>query len=89
MSEYWEISIPAMLEKAGIKATSEQVALLVDFWQGASLVQQDYEAPTERPEPAKPLTKILEKKEWWRDTSNLCGSDWVIAKQIHALIASR
>jgi hypothetical protein len=87
--EYWKDAVAEALEAEGVTATDEQITALAGWMQSAAECRG---AGDPVPEPASVKvepTAAPSQKEWWRDRSQLVGSDWVLSGRIHDLIASR
>jgi len=87
--EYWKEAVAEALEAEGVEATDKQIAAVAGWMKSAADCRQ-----SSAPVHEAALTKIKTiaapaPKEWWRDRSQLVGNDWVLAGQIHDLIASR
>ncbi len=89
MSEYWNLVVDEISDQTGISFTNEQREVAADLISRAVSVHGEYSSHYE-PSPAPQKLVAPERKAaWWEDTSELVGSDWVLARQIHHLIASR
>lgn len=87
--EYWTEAVSEALEAEGVEATEAQISAVASWMKSACECRAEYSAPVDRtPEPA-PKPKPEPTQEWWRDRSQLVGTDWVLSGRIHDLINSR
>lgn len=87
--EYWLAVLDELSDQTGLDVPSDKRELAAGILQSASSVHSDYSAPAECPRAPVERRTPDRKQAWWEDVSQLSGSDWVLARQIHALIASR
>lgn len=90
-NEFWIEAVSEALEVEGVSANYEQTVAIASWMESACNCHIEYSSPPVEPQKpeAKAKAQPEQKQEWWRDTSQLCGSDWVLANQIHELINSR
>ena len=88
--EYWLSVIDEMADQTGVDFSDAQRTIAATVLRSAASVHSEYSAPSEPVrEPAVKPSAEERPQGWWEDTSKLCGSEWVLAKQIQTLIASR
>lgn len=88
--EYWLCVVDELSDQIGVEFSTEQRETAAGILKSAASVRSDYQSHSE-PVSVSPAKERSPERTpaWWEDTSKLCGSDWVLAKQIHQLIGSR
>lgn len=87
---FWLSVIDEMVDQTGIEMSGEQRETATSILQSAASVQGEYSSHSEPSrEPVAVQRQPERKQAWWEDVSKLSGSDWVLARQIHRMIASR
>lgn len=87
--DYWLAVLDEVIDQTGVEFSDDQKIVAADLIKSAASVHGEYSHHQE-PAPAPPKAIVPERKSaWWEDVSQLSGSDWVLANQIHALIGSR
>jgi hypothetical protein len=88
--EYWLSVVDELADQIGIVLSEEKRDIAASIIQSAASVHGEYSSHSEPERKLAPTERRAEpKRAWWEDVSNLSGSDWVLARQIHNLIASR
>lgn len=88
--EYWLSVVDELADQTGVDFCHAQRMTAASILESAASVHGEYSAHSEPPpSPSKAEPRQERHQSWWEDVSVLSGSDWVLAKQIHNLIASR
>lgn len=88
--EYWLCVLDEVSDQTGIVFSDDQRKTAAGILESAASVRGEYQSHSEpAPDPVVVATGHDRKQAWWEDPSKLCGSDWVLARQIHELIGSR
>lgn len=86
--DYWADAVSEAMEAEGVKATNVQIDTIAKWMKSAHECHQS--GPPSEPSRTAPERVVPERRaQWWEDTSQLVGSEWTLANQIHRMISSR